>query len=145
MWSVYFGEFGTGCLNRLQYLGYLLLLAALMLGFMIVLVLAVGAGEHLVGGDLQTAQDNLRAWFGLPATIIVALVGLAILVAKLNIMAKRIRDMGLAGWWLALVLLLAAGGTSITTSEETGSIVYGIFTILLLLIPSNTFGTNARN
>lgn len=142
MWNVYFGEFGTGRLQRLQYLGYLLLLAALMFGFMIVLVLTIGAGEHLVGGDLQQAQDKLRAWFGLPATIIVALVGLAILVAKLNIMAKRIRDMGLAGWWLALVLVLAAGGTSVATSEETGSVAFGIFTILLLLVPSDTFGNN---
>ena len=143
MWNVYFGEFGTGRLKRLQYLGYMLLLAALMLGFMFALVFAIGAGEQLVGGDLQQAQDKLLGWFGVPATILVALLGLAVLVAKLNIMAKRIRDMGLAGWWLALALLLAAGGASVSTSHETGSAAFGIFTILLLLIPSDTFGKKA--
>lgn len=143
MKNVYFGEFTDGRLKRLQFLGYALLLAALVLGFMFAVVLAIGAGEHLIGGDLQQAQNKLRDWFGLPATIIVILFALAAFVAKLNIMAKRIRDMGLSGWWIVLALLLVTGGTSATTSEQTGSAVFCVFTILLVLIPSNTFGKKA--
>ena len=73
MKNVYFGEFTSGRLKRLQYLGYALLLTALLFGFILAVVLAIGAGEHLVGGDLQQAQDKLRAWFGLPATIVISL------------------------------------------------------------------------
>jgi hypothetical protein len=65
-----------------------LLLMALMFGFTLAIVMAIGAGEHLIGGDLQQAQDKLRGWFGVPATIIVSLVALMALVAKLNIMAN---------------------------------------------------------
>lgn len=140
MLNVYFGEFTTGRLKRLQFLGYALLLAALMLGFVFAVVLAIGAGEHVMGGDLQQAQDKLRDMFGIPATIVVVLFGLAVFIAKLNIMAKRIRDMGLSGWWIVLALLLVSGGVSAGASEQTGSAVYGVFTILLLLIPSDTFG-----
>lgn len=140
MINIYFGEFSNGRLKRLQFLGYVLLLAAVIFGFMLAVVLAIGAGEHIVGGDLQQAQGKLRGWFGLPATIVVMLFALAALVAKLNIMAKRIRDMGLSGWWIALALLLVTGGTSVATSEQAGSAVYCAGALLLLLIPSDAFG-----
>ena len=140
MWKVYFGEFTSGRLQRLQYLGYVLLLMAIMFGFMLAIIFAIGASEHIIGGDLQQAQDKLRGWFSLPATLIVSLVFLLVLVAKLNIIAKRIRDMGLSGWWIALVLFIVVGGTSAAYSEQVGGGLFSILSLLLLLIPSDTFG-----
>ncbi|MBW2208518.1 MAG: hypothetical protein JRG79_16550, partial [Deltaproteobacteria bacterium] len=60
-----FGDVKTGRLMRLQYLGYSLLLSLLMFGFGLAIVLAIGAGEHIIGGDLQQAQDKLREMFTL--------------------------------------------------------------------------------
>jgi uncharacterized membrane protein YhaH (DUF805 family) len=51
-----------------------------------------------VGGDLQEAQAQLASDFGGPAVIVVQLLFAILFVAKLNIMAKRIRDIGLNGW-----------------------------------------------
>ena len=61
-----FGDVKTGRLMRLQYLGYSLLLSLLMLGFGFAVVSTIGAGEHIIGGDLQLAQDKLREMFTLP-------------------------------------------------------------------------------
>jgi len=140
MWKAYFGNFSAGRLKRLQYLGYAILLAVLMTALMLAIVFAIGAGEHLIGGDLQQAQDKLRGWFGVPATIIVMVVFMAAALAKLNIMAKRIRDMGLNGWWLAIAILLAIGATSTMHTEQTGGFVFCFVSLALLLVPSNTFG-----
>jgi uncharacterized membrane protein YhaH (DUF805 family) len=117
-----------------------LLLIALMFGFMLAIVMAIGAGEHLTGGDLQQVQDKLRGWFGVPATIIISLVGLMALVAKLNIMAKRIRDIGLSGWWVVVALVLLTGLTGQFHEGETGAGLTGVVFLLVVLIPSNAIG-----
>lgn len=44
-----------GRLGRLQYLGYSLLLSLLLFGFVLAFVLAIGAGEHIIGGDIPQA------------------------------------------------------------------------------------------
>ena len=69
-----FGDVKIGRLMRLQYLGYSLLLSLLMFGFGLAIVLAIGAGEHIIGGDLQQAQDKLREMFTLPLMIVFAVV-----------------------------------------------------------------------
>jgi uncharacterized membrane protein YhaH (DUF805 family) len=107
---------------------------------MLAIVFAIGASEHIIGGDLQQAQDKLRDWFSVPATLIVSLVFLLVLVAKLNIIAKRIRDIGLSGWWIALVLFIVVGGTSAAYSEQAGGGLFSVLSLLLLLLPSDTFG-----
>jgi uncharacterized membrane protein YhaH (DUF805 family) len=104
------------------------------------IVFAIGAGEHLIGGDLTEAQDKLRTIFAGPAIVIVGLGYLLLLVAKLNIMTKRIRDMGLSGWWILLAIMLVLGSGSGIYSQQTGAFTFSIFSLLLLLIPSNMFG-----
>ncbi len=66
MFKVLFGDITNGRLMRLPYLGYSLLLTLLVIGFGLAIVLAIGVGEHIVGGNLQDAQDKLREWFSLP-------------------------------------------------------------------------------
>ena len=95
-----FGDVKTGRLMRLQYLGYSLLLSLLMFGFGLAILLAIGAGEHIIGGDLQQAQDRLREMFSLPLMILFAVVIPLLVFIGVNMMAKRIRDIGLPGWRL---------------------------------------------
>jgi len=140
MLKVYFGEFSNGRLRRLQYFGYALLLFALALGSVFGIVFAIGAGEYLMGGDLQEAQTELANRFSVPAVLTLGLIYFLVLVAKLNIMAKRIRDMGLSGWWIALAVFVVVGLTSNTASPEAGSTLFSLVTLLLLFIPSDTFG-----
>jgi uncharacterized membrane protein YhaH (DUF805 family) len=73
--------------------------------------LIAAAVVHLVGGDLQEAQAQLASDFGGLAVIVVPLLFAILFVAKLNIMAKRIRDIGLNGWWIVLVIVVLTGAT----------------------------------
>ena len=139
MFKVLFGDINNGRLTRLPYLGYSLLLVALMMGFGFAVVLAIGAGEHVIGGDLQQAQDKLREWFTMPAMIIFALMSVLFVFGAANIMAKRIRDTGLPGWWLVLVIVVLTGIVSYVISEEASSGLHTLIWVLLLLIPTHAF------
>ena len=139
MFKIYFGEIRDGRLVRLQYLGYSLLLAAIAFGIVILVVLAIGAGEHIIGGDLQQAQDKLRDWFSLPFMVLFGLAYLGLAFAGANIMAKRIRDIGLPGWWVVLVVMLLTGFSSTVGPEQIGSGLSTLIWIALLLIPGGAF------
>lgn len=134
-----FGDVKTGRLMRLQYLGYSLLLSLLMFGFGLAILLAIGAGEHIIGGDLQQAQDRLREMFSLPLMIVFAVVIPLLVFIGVNMMAKRIRDIGLPGWWTMLVIIALEGIASFTVSDGAGSGLHSIVWIALLLIPTDTF------
>ena len=131
------GNVKTGRLMRLQYLGYSLLVYLLMLGFVFVVILAIGAGEHIIGGDLQHAQDKLREMFTLPAMIVFAVIMPLLLFMVANIMAKRIRDIGLPGWWSVLAIIVITGIVSYMVSNEVSNGLSTLIWVVLLLVPSN--------
>ena len=132
------GDVKTGRLMRLQYLGYSLLVYLLMLGFVFVVILAIGAGEHIIGGDLQHAQDKLREMFTLPAMIVFAVIMPLLLFMVANIMAKRIRDIGLPGWWSVLAIIVITGIVSYMVSNEVSNGLSTLIWVVLLLVPSNS-------
>ena len=139
MFKVLIGDIKDGRLVRLPYLGYSLLLVLLMAGFVFAIILAIGAGEHIIGGDLQQAQDKLRAWFTLPFFIVFGLFFMLILFAGLNIMAKRIRDIGLPGWWGVLAVAVVTGFVSVAISEEASGGLHSLVWFVLSLVPTNAF------
>ena len=139
MFKIYFGEFANGRLLRLPYLGYSILIIILWIGFVIATIVAIGAAEHLMGGNLAEAQAMLTKSLGIPYMIILGLVFIAMLVASLNMMAKRARDMGLPGWIFVIVVFIASGLLSYYASDKAGSGLSSIVGFALLLIPSNTF------
>ena len=131
------GDITTGKLMRTQYLGYSLLLYVLMLGFGFAVVLAIGAGEHIIGGDLQQAQDKLREMFTVPAMLVFAVVIPLFMFMGANIMAKRFRDIGVPGWWMVLVVFILSALVSYFVSENASSGFSLLVWIALLLIPGN--------
>ena len=131
------GDITTGKLMRMQYLGYSLLLYVLMFGFGFAVVLAIGAGEHIIGGDLQQAQGQLREMFTVPAMIVFAVVIPLFMFMGANIMAKRFRDIGLPGWWMVLVVFILSALVSYFVSENASSGFSLLVWIALLLIPGN--------
>lgn len=135
-----FGDVKSGQLRRMAYLGYWVLLTAVMIGFGFTLVLAIGAGETLIGGDLTQAQDKLRAWFTLPTVVIVSVISMLALFGHLNIMAKRIRDIGLPGWWLVLGLAILGGILTAQFSEQASNALSLLVWLALLAIPGGFFG-----
>ena len=105
MLKALFGDVHNGRLMRLQYVGYSLLLSLLMVGVGLAVVAAIGIGEDFIGGDLQQAKELLRERVTLPYMIVFAAATLLFMFVGANIMAKRIRDIGLPGWWSVLGLL----------------------------------------
>jgi len=139
MFKTLLGDITNGRLKRLQYLGYSLLLDALMLGFGLAIVLAIGAGEQIIGGNLQLAQDRLREWFTVPFFMVFIPISLLFLFAGLNIMAKRIRDTGLPGWWSILIILVLEFIASFVFSGQYRGGLYPLIWLALLLIPTDSF------
>lgn len=139
MLNVLIGDIKNGRLLRLQYLGYSLFLILLLSVFVFGTILAIGAGEHVLGGDLQQAQAQLQEWFTLPFIIVFVVFMAVISFMSLNIMAKRIRDIGLPGWWIVLILLILESVVSYYVSQQASSGLHTLTWILLVLIPSDLF------
>ncbi len=139
MFKILLGEVKTGHLKRLPYLGYTVLLQLLFFGSILAIGVAIGTGEQLIGGDVQQAQQLLREWFSLPFIIIFGLFLLIISFAGLNLVAKRIRDTGLPGWWTLLVVLVLEVLVSVFLSQKISASLHMFFVFTLLFIPTNTF------
>jgi len=139
MLNVFIGDIKTGRLLRIQYLGYSLALFLLVFVFMMLIVLAIGVGEHILGGDLQEAQAQLREWFTFPFMIVFGLFMLVMSFMSFNIMAKRIRDIGLPGWWVILLLVILESVISYSISQQASSGLHTLSWILLVLIPTDSF------
>jgi uncharacterized membrane protein YhaH (DUF805 family) len=144
MFKALFGEVRNGRLKRLQYVGYSLLLSVLMMGFGFVIVAFIGAGEHIIGGDLQQAREILRERFTLPYIVLFAAVTLLFMFTGANIMAKRIRDIGLPGWWTMLALLVLFAALSYVLSDEVSSGLQTLVWLVLSLIPGNSLARGTQ-
>ncbi|MEM6934340.1 MAG: hypothetical protein AAF526_12235 [Pseudomonadota bacterium] len=137
----YFGEFADGRLasGRFIFLWIVLIAGVLMLA--IGIGLSIGLAERLIGGDLQEAQRLLRETLGLPAVLAFLAIGLGLAVAKLNIIAKRARDIGLPGWLTAIIIAGLTGGASQAAGEAASG---GMGFILLLFLAFLPTGLIAR-
>ena len=169
MWNVYFGEWGDGRLKRLPYLGYYILLMVLVLAIIFGTIFAVGGLQNIMGGNIAETQTELMGKFGLIGVFAFAAMMIVVMVAQVNILAKRIRDMGLPALWTILGIIAvsivigllfpshqvevssvavktaegAAAAVEASTVQST-SMVQQIFELVLFLalvfIPSDTFG-----
>jgi len=169
MWDIYFGQWREGKLKRLAYLGYDVLL--MVVGFAVIFGLAMFfGGLEKATGD---AFSDMFAGMGILVVILLFIFFVVLFVASLNIMAKRIRDMGLPAWGTVVGIILVSiilevlfpnqqaqmsavvantpeGVTAALDADaSTGSVVSDIFNLIiflcLLLIPSDTFGNKERS
>jgi len=142
MLKIFYGEWGTGKLQRLPYLGYHLLLIVLIMAIIMGTIFAVGAVENFMGGNLAETQKMLIDKFGVVAIAGIMVLIFAAILGQVNILGKRIRDMGLP----VLMIQTADGSTAaVATATTTPNVIVQIFDMLvflcLLFIPSDTFGS----
>lgn len=150
MLNTYFGDVTSGRLQRLPFIGYIVLLHVLFIVLVLAGAASLGIAENLAGGDLTQTQQMLSEKFGLPAMIIVGIVVAAVFFASLNLDAKRIRDMGLPGWWTLLavwvlsviIIALLTGFLDPELGNRVSSIISAIALLALVFIPSDTFTGN---
>jgi uncharacterized membrane protein YhaH (DUF805 family) len=170
MLKTYFGEWGTGRLQRLPYLGYHILLMVLIIASIFGAIMLVGTIENIIGGSLEETQTMLLDKFGIIGIIGIVVLIFITMLGQVNILGKRIRDMGLPVLWTILgivgismilnlifppeVSMAAASvqttdgsATAMAASTTTTSMVLQIFDMIvfacLVFIPSDTF--NAKN
>ena len=168
MLKTYFGEWGTGRLQRLPYLGYHILLMVLIIASIFGAIMLVGTIENIVGGSLEETQTMLLDKFGIIGIIGIVVLIFITMLGQVNILGKRIRDMGLPVLWTILgivgismvlnvifppeVSMAAASvqttdgsATAMAASTTSTSMVLQIFDMLvfacLVFIPSNAFGS----
>ncbi len=168
MLKTYFGEWGTGKLQRLPYFGYHILLIVLIIAIILGSIAAIGATENFIGGNLAETQKMLMDKFGFVAIAGIMVLIFAAMLGQLNILGKRIRDMGLPVLWTILGIMVislilnivlppqevaisaaaiqtsdgsaAAVATTTTTTNVFVQIFDMIVFLCLVFIPSNTFG-----
>jgi uncharacterized membrane protein YhaH (DUF805 family) len=169
MFKTYFGEWGTGKLQRLPYLGYYVLMIVLVMAIIFAGIFATGMTENIIGGDIVKTQEMLFSKFGTVAVIGIVVLMFMAMLGQVNILGKRIRDMGLPVLWtilgiivISLLLNIAfppqeiamnastvqtANGSSaaVAASVTSANMVVQIFDMVvflcLLFIPSNAFGS----
>ena len=101
-----FGGLKDGRLKRLPFIIYLTVLQLVLLAYVIWVGVAAGLGDIALAGDLEQAQQRLTDFLS-PALLLVTVVLICVLAfAHLNIIAKRIRDIGLPGWWALLAFVI---------------------------------------
>jgi len=76
--------------------------------------------------------------------VVFGLVLVLFAFAGANIMAKRIRDIGLPGWWSVLAIVVLTGVVSVVISAQVGNGLYLPISLALLLIPTDAFAKGAR-
>ena len=168
MFKIYFGEWGSGKLQRLPYLGYHILLMVIVFAIIFGIIFAVGATESMMSGNIADTQAMLMGKFGILAIISIVILMFAAMLGQVNILAKRLRDMGLPVLWTILGIIVISmilniafppqevtmaavavhddnvSATAVAASSMSTSMVVQAFDMIvflcLLFIPSNTFG-----
>ena len=169
MLKIFYGEWGTAKLQRLPYLGYHLLLIVLIIAIIMATIFAVGATENFMGGDLAETQKMLMDKFGFLAIAGIMVLIFAAMIGQINLLGKRIRDIGLPVLWTIIGIILLSmllnvtfppqevamsaaavqtadgSATAVAVSKTTASTIVqifdGIIFLCLVLIPSNAFGS----
>lgn len=139
MLQILFGDIKFGRLTRLPYFIYSLLFNFVVIGIGIGVVLSIGAGEQIISGDIQQAQQKILSMFSGPFLLLFLVVTILLVLSWYNLMAKRIRDIGIPGWWAVLVIVILESIISVNISGKASSGIHTLIWIVLLLIPSNTF------
>jgi len=105
MFKVYFGEWGSGRLKRLPYLGYYVLLMVIVVAVIVAVIASVSFVETKSGMDMAATQAAMLDKFGMVGMLGFVVLILAMMIAQINILAKRIRDMGLPAVWTILGII----------------------------------------
>lgn len=138
-----FGDIKTATLARLPFLGYTLLLNIVLVLIMLGIGVSLGITEQMIDGDIEQTQQILADKFGGVAILGVMLIMSLFVFASVNIIAKRLRDMGLPGWISVLALFILATLLGFFLQPEAIQIFQAAVFLALVLIPGGLFNKSA--
>ena len=140
MFTALFGDLKGARLARLPYFGYTVLLTVVLTLIVAVTVAAIAGTENLANGSLEEIQRRFAATAGGPTVMVFTASMLALLFAHFNLMAKRVRDIGLPGWPVVLVIFVISAIIAGGVSEEHAGKINTLLWLALVLVPGDTFG-----
>jgi uncharacterized membrane protein YhaH (DUF805 family) len=138
MFATLFKELKDARLKGLPYFGYSLLISLIFLIALILVGILIGMGESLIGGDVLQAQEKLRDWGTIPFFLLLGIFLLLVLFSSTNITAKRLRDIGLPAWPIAIMLTLL-GILPNFIGLSWINFIYLTCWLVLIFLPSNLF------
>ncbi|NEX19134.1 DUF805 domain-containing protein [Thiorhodococcus mannitoliphagus] len=140
MLKTLYGEIMTGRLKRLPYLGYnlLVMLLFVLIGFGI--STSIGLAERMANGEIPDLQALIWDELGVIGVLLIGVALTALALAQINIAVKRIRDIGLPGWWLLLTIAVLGVFASIIGGSPLASGVNLLIFLSLLILPTDSFG-----
>ncbi|MBB3763079.1 DUF805 domain-containing protein [Sphingomicrobium lutaoense] len=133
MLNDYFGEWMNGKLGRKRFaILYVVLVAAIVIfGLLLMNGMIIPIEE---GGSMRRSINEASP---LVAGILM-IFSLAFWIALINIVGKRVRDMGLPGW-LGIVLFLAGVVAAFMTIAYAFGLVITAMAIIIALVPTGKF------
>jgi uncharacterized membrane protein YhaH (DUF805 family) len=143
MLETIFGELRIGRVSRLRFVVAHLVLTVGGMAIMLALLWFSGAAADaaaLEAGpeEFDAVLDNLGGgWL-----LALAATGLLLFFGQINLWAKRLRDMGLPGWWTVLILI---GAGVVVSGFVPGQVSSGLnlaVLLALLLVPGGAFGND---
>ena len=123
MINTIFKNFKGGNIGRRKYLYAFITLFLLTFLFFFLTILGIVGAETFMSGTLQEIQGRVHEALDIPYIIILVLSGIIMLYARLNIVAKRLRNIGFKNnyfWLVAVIFSLVS-----------------ILSLLILFVPSN--------
>jgi uncharacterized membrane protein YhaH (DUF805 family) len=141
MHAIFF-DIANGRLARLPYFGHWLLLVALAIVAAIVVGISFGVSEHMIHADFKGAHEKLSIGMLIPLIICFVVIGFATMFGLLNLMAKRIRDIGLPGWPVVIGLTIVLALIS-ALSHGLGQALHGVLFLALVFVPTDAVGNRA--
>ncbi len=101
-----FGAPRQGRMARLAFVIYASAIQLAVLVYVIWVGVAAGLAEQAANLDLEKAQQQLSDFLSPSLLIFTAVFLAALIYAQLNVVAKRVRDIGLPGWWMILAYVI---------------------------------------
>lgn len=134
---VFFGDLRDGRLARLPFLAWTIVLMLLVIGFGLLTGALVGVAGTGPGEGEAVAQAAIEDLFTGPLLIVLTVVGLVVLFAHYNLIAKRARDIGLPGWWTVAFVFLLSGIAGAALSDTAVGVINVVIGLALVLLPGD--------
>jgi len=140
MFRALWGDIQAGRLKRLPFLGWLLVVSVLAVMVVLAVSFGIAAVEHMTGGEPVHPQLALDQSLGPVGFMLLSVILALLLMGQLNLMAKRVRDMGLPVPWLLVLGWLVLSGLISSGGPVLGGLSSLLVLLALLLVPTGAFG-----
>ena len=144
MLTTLFGDIVDGRLHRLPFLGWMVALQLIVFVTTLGIVVAVFGAEALFQTDLEEAQHLLRQYLAGPFVLGIWALGLLYIFIHANLLAKRARDIGFAGWFFLAMVVVAYGLVYYLVSEKAATWLNLLAFVALLVLPTNLFSRTKK-